>query len=62
MKYFQYRTSDTLAIASVAFALLLLATQIDNDILATAIAAVAVIGALVASCIVQKPIGRQDRR
>jgi hypothetical protein len=49
---------DAVSIGAVAIALILLTTVIDNDVLAVAVGAVAVVGALVALRVTRKPIDR----
>jgi hypothetical protein len=50
------RWRDTIAIGSVAIALILLTTVIDNDVLALGIGAVAVVGGFVAMRLTRKPV------
>jgi membrane protein YdbS with pleckstrin-like domain len=63
VKIFTHRHSlrDAVAIGSVAVALILLTTVIDNDVLAVAIGVVAVVGALVALWVTRKPIDHQEK-
>jgi hypothetical protein len=60
VKFFTHRHTlrDAVAIGAVAIALVLLTTVVDNDVLAVAVGAVAVVGAFVALRVTRKPIDR----
>jgi hypothetical protein len=64
MRFFTYRHSwrGTIIVASVTITLLLVATQVENDILASLITVVALVGFLAWARFLRTPVDRPGER